>query len=160
MLLDLMVYLFNLKFKIKGPDNLMYSVICMCNVFCRPYQIVGFISIKCFFYSFKEMILFHYMKTKIMMHIIIRSGMVFYMCGFSFTFYFLFCMRCRTCTVTGKSSKDKENVRLTGFDVIRERHNSNSDAPFSNSVTGPSEGVLLYSTLPPRFISLTLTTAV
>ncbi|XP_052682875.1 centaurin-gamma-1A-like isoform X19 [Crassostrea angulata] len=41
----------------------------------------------------------------------------------------------------GKSSKDKENVRLTGFDVIRERHNSNSDAPFSNSVTGPSEGV-------------------
>ncbi|XP_011423973.1 centaurin-gamma-1A-like isoform X24 [Crassostrea angulata] len=44
-------------------------------------------------------------------------------------------------SLSGKSSKDKENVRLTGFDVIRERHNSNSDAPFSNSVTGPSEGV-------------------
>lgn len=44
-------------------------------------------------------------------------------------------------SLSGKSSKDKENVRLTGFDVIRERHNSNSDALFSNSVTGPSEGV-------------------
>ncbi|XP_055995878.1 centaurin-gamma-1A-like isoform X27 [Ostrea edulis] len=41
----------------------------------------------------------------------------------------------------GKTSKDKENVRLTGFDVIRERHNSNSEAPFINSVTGPQEGV-------------------
>lgn len=51
-------------------------------------------------------------------------------------------MWCRNCTVTGKTSKDKENVRLTGFDVIRERHNSNSEAPFINSVTGPQEGVL------------------
>nr|XP_022294714.1 arf-GAP with GTPase, ANK repeat and PH domain-containing protein 3-like isoform X3 [Crassostrea virginica] len=42
----------------------------------------------------------------------------------------------------GKSSKDKENVRLTGFDVIRERHNSNSEAPFNNSVPGvPPEGI-------------------
>lgn len=113
----------------------------------------SFISFKCSIYSNKEMILFHGIKIKIMMHIIIRSGMVFYMCGFSFTFYFLFCMWCRTCTVTGKSSKDKENVRLTGFDVIRERHNSNSDAPFTNSVTGPSEGVFLSSPLPSRFLS-------
>ncbi|XP_061181307.1 centaurin-gamma-1A-like isoform X12 [Saccostrea echinata] len=43
-------------------------------------------------------------------------------------------------SLSGKS-KDKENVRLTGFDVIRERHNSNSDAPFINSVTGALEGV-------------------
>ncbi|XP_048779520.2 centaurin-gamma-1A-like isoform X21 [Ostrea edulis] len=44
-------------------------------------------------------------------------------------------------SLSGKTSKDKENVRLTGFDVIRERHNSNSEAPFINSVTGPQEGV-------------------
>lgn len=70
------------------------------------------------------------------------------MCGFSFTFDFLFCMWCCTCTVTGKSSKDKENVRLTGFDVIRERHNSNSEAPFNNSVPGvPPEGVWQLSPL-------------
>nr|XP_022294820.1 centaurin-gamma-1A-like isoform X18 [Crassostrea virginica] len=45
-------------------------------------------------------------------------------------------------SLSGKSSKDKENVRLTGFDVIRERHNSNSEAPFNNSVPGvPPEGI-------------------
>lgn len=120
----------------------------------------SFISFKCFIYSNKKMILFHYIKINKKVHLIIRSGMLFYMCGFSFTFYFLFCMWCRTCTVTGKSSKDKENVRLTGFDVIRERHNSNSDAPFTNSIVGPSEGVLQSSPLPTRFISLALTTAV
>ncbi|XP_062568879.1 arf-GAP with GTPase, ANK repeat and PH domain-containing protein 3-like isoform X5 [Saccostrea cucullata] len=43
-------------------------------------------------------------------------------------------------SLSGKN-KDKENVRLTGFDVIRERHNSNSDAPFINSLTGAIEGV-------------------
>lgn len=106
------------------------------------------------------MILFYYMKIKIMMYIIIRFGMVFYMCGFSFTFYFLFCMWCRICIVIGKLSKDKENVRLTGFDVIRERYNLNFDVSFFNLVTGLFEGVLLYFILFLRFIFLTLTIVV
>lgn len=32
---------------------------------------------------------------------------------------------------TGKSNKDKENVQLTGFDVVRQRHSSNSDNNFT-----------------------------
>jgi hypothetical protein len=63
-------------------------------------------------------------------------------------------MWCRNCTVTGKSGKDKENVRLTGFDVIRERHNSTSDAPFINSVTGPQEGVLELSSTGKSYLLL------
>ena len=36
--------------------------------------------------------------------------------------------------VKGKSNKDKENVQLTGFDIVRQRHSSNSD---NNTFTQP-----------------------
>ena len=53
------------------------------------------------------------------------------------------CMLCIVCDTwtplfTGKSNKDKENVQLTGFDIVRQRHSSNSD---NNTFTQP-QGVL------------------
>ncbi|CAC5395626.1 AGAP [Mytilus coruscus] len=34
-------------------------------------------------------------------------------------------------SIKGKSNKDKENVQLTGFDVVKQRHSSNSDNNFT-----------------------------
>ncbi|XP_076092056.1 arf-GAP with GTPase, ANK repeat and PH domain-containing protein 1-like isoform X2 [Mytilus galloprovincialis] len=41
-------------------------------------------------------------------------------------------------SIKGKSNKDKENVQLTGFDVVRQRHSSNSDNNFTQPQVIPN----------------------
>ncbi|XP_052093513.1 arf-GAP with GTPase, ANK repeat and PH domain-containing protein 1-like isoform X6 [Mytilus californianus] len=41
-------------------------------------------------------------------------------------------------SIKGKSNKDKENVQLTGFDVVKQRHSSNSDNNFTQPQVIPN----------------------